>query len=243
MRRNNTIGIVGLIASPPELIVEAAGWERKVYETTLTRMRPGRAADTYILQFDGHAAGSEEMLGKITQGAEVLVGGEIRSENVHDPKPEENRVKIYIYAEVIAVNDPPAIDQNEAVICGNICAPPRFGRTRRRTAIGKRLAVANIMVAVNSHTGANYIPCVCFGWQAYRAGALKTGDYVEIYGRFRSRNYKKRIEGRKLPFLSTAYEVCVDRLESGDAKGKETKQGKEGRLDSEDTDKRSTENL
>ena len=236
MSRNNTIGIVGYIKNPPELIVEAADWARKVYETTLTRTRPSGTEDTYILQFDGRAAGSKEMLERIVEGAEVLIGGEIRSENVHDPKPEESRVKVYIYAEVIAVNDPPVNDQNEVTICGNICKPPRFRSTRRRTQRGKRVAATSIMVAVNSGAATNYIPCVCFGWQAFKANTLEIGDYVEVYGRFQSRDYKKRIEGRKLPFLSTVYEVCAIKFKS-ETKEKETEPEKEGDQTHEDTDK------
>ena len=57
MSRNNTIGIVGEITAPPELIVDAADWARKVYEVELTRMRPSGTEDTYILQYDGRAAG------------------------------------------------------------------------------------------------------------------------------------------------------------------------------------------
>lgn len=231
MKRNNTIGIVGHIKTTPELIIEAADWTRKVYETTLTRTRPSETEDTYILQFDGRAAGSKEMLEKIVAGAEVLIGGEIRSENVHDPKPEESRVKVYIYAEIIAVNDPPVNDQNEVTICGNICKPPHFRLPRRRTQRGKRLAATSIMVAVNSGAGTNYIPCVCFGRQAFEANKLEVGDYVEIYGRFQSRDYKKRIKGRKLPYLSTVYEVCAIKFKGESAKGKDAEPDKEGRAD------------
>lgn len=222
MNRNNTIGIVGHITAPPELIIDATDWARRVYETTLTRTRPSDTEDTYILQFDGKAAGSEEMLAKITEGAEVLIGGEIRSENAHDPKPEENRVKIYIHAEVIAVNDPPVNDQNEVKICGKICKPPRIRKTGRRTKDGKKVTAANIIVAVNTPTNTSYIPCVCWGWDAYKANTLKVGDYVEIYGRFQSRTFKKRIAGRGLPFLCIAYEVSAIELKA------ESKEGKDG---------------
>ncbi|MCM1088948.1 MAG: single-stranded DNA-binding protein [Muribaculaceae bacterium] len=218
MKRNNTIGIIGTIKSQPELIIDAADWERKVYETILMRTRPSGAKDIYILQFDGHATGSREMLDRITKGTEVLIGGEIRTENVHNPQPEENRVKVYIYAEVIAINNPPVKDQNETGICGHVCKPPHFKSTYRR-------AITSLMIAVNSTTGTNYIPCVCFDRQAERAKKLKVGDYVEIYGRFQSRDYKKRIEGRRLPYLSTAYEVCVVKFKI--KKEKKTEPGKE----------------
>ena len=228
MERKNTIGIIGRIKTPPKLIVDAADWARKVYETTLTRTRPSKVEDTYILQFDGRAAGSEEMIGKLTEGAEVIVGGEIRSENIFEPKPEENRVRVYIYAEIITINEPSVNDQNEVKICGNVCKPPRFKRARRRTAKGKRMAVANLIVAVNSLSGTNYIPCVFFGWQAFTANALKVGDYVEIYGRFQSRDYKKRIEGRKLPYLCTVHEVSAIKLISGSTKDRKKELGKRG---------------
>lgn len=222
MSRNNTIGIVGKITAPPELIVDAADWARKVYEVELTRTRPSGTEDTYILQYDGRAAGSKEMLERITEGAEIFCGGEIRSENVHDPKPEENRVKVFIFAEMIAVNDPPVEDQNEVTICGNICKPPSGRETKRRTRKGRRVTVTRLVVAVNTPTGAYYVPCVCWNERAEKADDLKVGDYVEIYGRFQSRNFKKRIQGRKLPYLSTSYEVSVVRLE---AESKEERTG------------------
>ena len=222
MSRNNTIGIVGEITTPPELIVDAADWARKVYEVELTRTRPSRTKDTYILQYDGRAAGSKEMLERIKEGAEIFCGGEVRSENVHEPKPEENRVKVFIFAEIIAVNDPPVEDQNEVTICGNICKPPSGRETKRRTRKGQRVTVTRLVVAVNTPTGAYYVPCVCWNEQAEKAADLKVGDYVEIYGRFQSRDFKKRIQGRKLPYLSKSYEVSVVELE---AKSKEERTG------------------
>ena len=214
MSRNNTIGIVGKITDTPKLVVDAADWKKKVYETRLKRVRPSGTEDIFILQFDGHVAGSEETVKKIADGTGVLVGGEIRSENVRDPQMEENKVKIYIRAEVVVVNDPPAKDQNEVRICGFVCSPPHFRLTQKRDKKGKRIAVTNIMIAVNSPNGTSYIPCVCFDWLAYTADALKTGNYVEIYGRFQARDYRKQIEGRELPYLTTVYEVCARDLKS-----------------------------
>ena len=131
-------------------------------------------------------------------------------------------MKVFIFAEMIAVNDPPVEDQNEVTICGNICKPPSGRETKRRTRKGRRVTVTRLVVAVNTPTGAYYVPCVCWNEQAEKADDLKVGDYVEIYGRFQSRNFKKRIQGRKLPYLSTSYEVSVVRLE---AESKEERTG------------------
>ncbi len=106
--------------------------------------------------------------------------------------------------------------------CGNICKPPSGRETKRRTRKGRRVTVTRLVVAVNTPTGAYYVPCVCWNEQAEKADDLKVGDYVEIYGRFQSRNFKKRIQGRKLPYLSTSYEVSVVKLE---AESKEERTG------------------
>ncbi len=213
LERSNTIGIVGIITDKPYLILDASEWRKRLYETKLERVRPSGAKDIFILRFDGSAAGTEKKIEEIVKGVEVMIGGEIRTENVYDPRPEENRVKVYIYAEMIAVNDPPVDDQNEVTIRGNICCPPYYRQTRSRTVKGKRRTVTNLIVAVNSNKGTNYIPCVCFGWQAFLANALEVGDYVEIYGRFQSRERRKRIDGQKPPYLVTVYEVCANKIE------------------------------
>ena len=234
--------------------MDAADWARKVYEVELTRMRPSGTEDTYILQYDGRAAGSKEMLERITEGAEIFCGGEIRSENVHQSAASTINSGVAVISPtipivlfllifplspfMIAVNDPPVEDQNEVTICGNICKPPSGRETKRRTRKGRRVTVTRLVVAVNTPTGAYYVPCVCWNEQAEKADDLKVGDYrhfvLILYGwivhgdhfcenehfhavffRFRIVYVlKKRIQGRKLPYLSTSYEVSVVRLEA-----------------------------
>ena len=216
MKRKDTIGIVGRIAEPPKLVIDAEDWTQKVYETVLTRKRPSGVEDTYILQFNGCAVGSMDMLEKIMEGTEVLVGGEVRTQNRYKPKPEESSVKIYIYAEVIKENMPPVKDQNEVELLGTICKEPHIKTVRSSARDGKRRACANIVVAANTQSGTYYIPCVCWDWAAYSAKLMKVGEHVKIFGRFQSRKFKKRIDGREIPFLCTTYEVCVINLESTD---------------------------
>lgn len=214
--RNNTIGIVGKIASTPELVVDAADWKQKIYETKLIRTRPSGTEDTYIMQFTGKAAGNDGDVEKITEEMEVLVIGEIRSEKVYDPEPEENRIKIYILAEAVVINNPPVADQNRVRICGYIYNRPFLKKTNRRTSAGKRIYAASFRVIVKTPTRTSCLPCVCFGREAFYAAKLRNNDYVEICGRFLSRSFKKRIEGREKPFLSQTYEVCVTNLKSND---------------------------
>ncbi|MDE7238954.1 MAG: single-stranded DNA-binding protein, partial [Lachnospiraceae bacterium] len=210
---NNTIGIVGVITAPVKLIVDANDWKQRVYETTLTRIRPSGTADTFILRFAASAAGTERMLAQIAENAEVLVGGEIRTENVSNPQPGENRVKIYIYAEVIAVNEPPADDQNEVKLRGFVCRAPWYKTTKRRQPNGRKMHVTDTIIAVNTPNGTSYIPCACFGENAIYAKTLKVGDRVDVYGRMQSRKYEKKIEGHEAPYLFNAYEVCAVKIQ------------------------------
>lgn len=224
MKRSNTIGITGHITTEPGLVVDAADWRNRIYEAELMRLRADGRKETFILRFDAHAAGSEEMFRQIIKGTEVLVGGELRSENLRDPEPGEGKTRIYIFAEVITVNDPPADSQNEVCLRGHICRTPVFPINSRVPGGKGRAAVARIMIAVSTQQSAAYIPCVCFGKQAWRVKDMKQGDCVELYGRFASRRFERRIPGKELPFLCVVNEVHVTRMaeDSEERKGGKT---------------------
>lgn len=207
MSKNNAAGIVGIITTKPRVVMDAPTWAQKVYEAVLEYRRPSGTKDKFFVQFPGQAAGTKKALLNIKKGKEVLIGGEVRTQNMDNPEPHEPRVKICIYAKVIAVNDPPADPQNEVKLCGHICKDPRIATAR----FGK-IAVTSFIVAVNSHHGADYIPCVCWRNVAEAAVKLKVGAYVEITGRMQSREYKKKMPDGKPPYLATTHEVSVTQL-------------------------------
>lgn len=209
MDRNNTIGIVGIIAEKPYLILDALEWENKVFETKLKRMRPSGIYDEFVLRFTEGALGEKDSIESIANGVEVLVIGEVRNENVPNPTPTENRVKIFIYAEVVAVNNSPVEQQNKVYIRGNICIMPSLRHIRKGK---KEIAITNIIVAVNSQGNSYYIPCVCWRGDAEVAAQLKVGTYVGIAGRLQSRKFKKIIKGNPVAYLMTTYEISVTEL-------------------------------
>lgn len=228
MKRNNTIGIVGRIISAPRLVIDASDWKQKAYETQLSRMRANGKEDVFILRFDGHAIGSEEMAREIREGVEVLVGGSILSENVHNPKPEESKVITYINAEVIAVNNPSADPQNEVELKGRVCRPPYNRKSYQKKDYGKKTNITDFLLAVNTKDGASYIPCICRGDKAVQANELKVGDHVRVYGVYQSRTFKKWTEGKKIPYLRTTHEVHVIKLEVSKEPDRESAAIKEG---------------
>ena len=130
MSKNNAAGIVGIITTKPRVVMDAPTWAQKVYEAVLEYRRPSGTKDKFFVQFPGQAAGTKKALLNIKKGKEVLIGGEVRTQNMDNPEPHEPRVKICIYAKVIAVNDPPADPQNEVKLCGHICKDPRVATAR-----------------------------------------------------------------------------------------------------------------
>ncbi len=211
MNKDNVIGIVATIKKKPRLVIDAPSWDVRVYEAEIERRRPNTDTfDTFILRYSGKSAGTEDALEKIDEGVEVLIGGEVCSWNVKNPAEGENKVIIFISAEVIAVNDPPADQQNEVFLRGRVCKVPR-ARTIRRRKHGKEteIPITDIIVATNTSSGANYIPCICWREQAQVAAALKVGTYVEITGRLQSREFTRCIKEKEAPFLCKNYEVSV----------------------------------
>lgn len=214
MSKTDMIGIVATIKDKPRLVLDTGDWKRRVYETEIVRRRLNSdKTDTFFLQYEGGAAATaEEELEKIDAGVEVMIAGELRTKNINHPKDWEGRTKIYIRAEVIVVNDPPADQQNEVRLCGRICKEPHKWKTRKHRKRKREITTASMIVAVNEKSGAHYIPCVCWGEIAEAVAGLKVGTYVEIEGRFQSREYVKRIESKQAPFLCISHEVAVYKM-------------------------------
>ena len=101
MSKNNAAGIVGIITTKPRVVMDAPTWAQKVYEAVLEYRRPSGTKDKFFVQFPGQAAGTKKALLNIKKGKEVLIGGEVRTQNMDNPEPHEPRVKICIYAKVI----------------------------------------------------------------------------------------------------------------------------------------------
>jgi len=205
MEQNNIIGIVGTITETPKMILDAPKWEKKVFETVLESERLSGVKDSLILQIPTTAAGSKKTIGKLKKGTEVLVIGEVQTENVNTDSKKEAKIKIFIFANTIVINEPAAQMQNEIKLEGYLCSDPRTGRTTRR------IITTNLMVEVIGGKKHYFIPCVCWRNVASTAAVLKRGDYVEIIGRMQSREYKKKIEEDQY-YLVTTYEVAISKL-------------------------------
>ena len=88
---------------------------------------------------------------------------------------------------------------------GYICKKPVY----RLTPFGKE--ITDVFLAVNRTFGdrSDYIPLILWGKLARIAGGLPIGDHIQIWGRFQSREYQKRVDQDHYKSYIT-YEVSVN---------------------------------
>ena len=135
--------------------------------------------------------------------AEALsVTGELRSFN--NRHSEGAKLVLTVFVRQLSFCDGP--EENLVRLQGTLCRPPIL----RRTPLGRE--IADLMLAVNRRCGrSDYLPCICWGALARRAGTWDTGQRLRLEGRLQSRDYVKLTEDG--PRNRTAFEVSVMELE------------------------------
>lgn len=137
-------------------------------------------------------------------GATVRVEGQIRSYNKQDG--EKSRMLLSIFVESIENTQEEACE-NYGCIQGFLCKEPVYRKTPR----GKE--ITDMILAVNRQYGkTDYIPCIAWGRNAIFAAMQPIGTELKIYGRFQSRQYKKRLVEDGVE-IRTAYEFSVHVIE------------------------------
>ena len=137
-------------------------------------------------------------------GRIVAIQGQLRSYNkIIDG---QNRLIITVFAQEIQCMDYRTNDPNKITLEGYICKPPIY-----RTTPFKR-EITDMLIAVNrQHDKSDYIPCICWGYNAREAGKMKVGSKIRISGRIQSRDYDKVFENGEKE-RRRVYEVSVRRI-------------------------------
>lgn len=129
----------------------------------------------------------------------VFLIGQFRSYNQH--KENKNTLKLYVFITEIVFTDE-GKDVNDVFLEGYLCKKPTYRHTPR----GRE--VADALLAVNrAYNKSDYIPCICWGRNAFYVRSLNVGDHIRVAGRIQSREYVKNGETK------TAYELSVNLLE------------------------------
>ena len=152
---------------------------------------------------------SEQMI-DVTQGhvgQEIEIQGQFRSRN----QWEENhsRLLLSVFARSLRLADADRGEDsfNEIFLNGFLCKPPLY----RITSSGRE--ITELLLAVNRRYGgkADYIPAICWGYNARHAADFAVGEHVQVWGRIQSREYIKQLAGSARE-TRTAYEISVVKL-------------------------------
>ncbi len=200
MNENNQVSIIGEIASEFRFRRKVLGEAFYVFDVRIRRF--SESADCIPVMI------SEKMLdvSQDYRGRCVCVTGEYRSYNIY--KEEKSHLVLYVFAQEIAFEKEKINkDKNQIYLDGHICRHPLY----RKTPLGRE--ISEILMSVDRAYGkTDYIPCICWGKSARLSDRLEAGRRIRIGGRIQSREYHKRLSGKKYE-TRVAYEVSISEME------------------------------
>lgn len=165
------------------------------YSLEVSVMRTSGVADCIPCILPSHIADG------ITQGQSLDMNGEIRTTYKMD-ESGKSHMKVYFFAKELCEG---LFEENTnlVVLDGYICKEP----TLRQTPSGKIICDLHIACERGAIRKSDYIPCICCGGKAVLASQFDVGTKIWLQGRFQSRDYLKKIDG-KVETRRT-YEVSV----------------------------------
>ena len=135
-------------------------------------------------------------------GDEVSLIGNVRTYS--QKLDTKNKVEVYVFTYFDLPEDESIVDQ--VFIDGRICKKGELRKTRS----GKD--VIDFILANNVKTDSKslncYLPIVAWGKQAKQIANMRIGEYLDIEGQLRSREYKKKISENDFE-LNTAHEISL----------------------------------
>lgn len=193
----NQVEIIGKIVS--KMVFSHKIYKRNFYVVNVLIKRSGTSEDIIPVML------SNKIL-DVTQNYEgkcVRISGEFRSHNQHEGN--KNHLVLYVFVQELNFMDEEDdfINSNHIFLDGHICKPPVY----RNTSHGRE--ITDLLIAVNRPYGkSDYIPCICWGRNAWDSAFLNVGDRIKVSGRIQSREYMKRISDAEQE-TRIAYEVSV----------------------------------
>lgn len=199
--KNNQVTICGKAVSDFQFSHEAYG--KKYYMVNVDIRRLSEHVDCIPVLVSEELADTSKNLTNQC----IHVAGEFRSYNRYDGT--KSSLKLNVLAKKMAADVPEwdVLAKNAIFLDGFVCRQPVY----RITPCG--YAIADLLVAVNRPYGSSdYIPCICWGYNAQTAAGFGVGSHIKIWGRIQSREYLKRLNEIKTE-KRVAYEVSINKLE------------------------------
>ena len=168
-KKNNIVKISGEVRSPFEYSHETHG--ENFYTFIVASQRTSGTYDSVPVTV------SERLIDAAhdATGERIVVEGQFRSHNTHSETG--NHLKLYVFATSVEFEEKQKDDENNIFLDGYICRKPIY----RRTPLGRE--VADMLFAVNrQYEKSDYIPCICWGRNAYFSTKLEVGEHLQAWG-------------------------------------------------------------
>ena len=180
---NNQVTIVGTVDSEFTYSHEVFGEGFYMLEVVVSRL--SHMEDRIPLMVSERLVDvKESCMGKI-----VEVHGQFRSYNKHEEGRNRLILSVFVREFSFVGEEGTLTRPNSIYLDGYICKPPVY----RMTPLGRE--IADLLMAVNRPYGkSDYLPCICWGRNAWFAGKFEVGTHIHLWGRIQSRTYQKRLE-------------------------------------------------
>ena len=204
LKENNAVEITGKIISGFTFSHEVFGEGFYMVDTSVQRL--SGSSDIIPVMIS-------ERLIDVTQdyeGEYIQIFGQFRSYNRQEEK--KNKLVLSVFAREVSFVEGTCggTKDNQIFMDGYICKAPIYRKTPR----GRE--IADMLLAVNRPYGkSDYIPCICWGRNAWYVANLEPGTHLQVTGRIQSRKYLKKFEDGTAE-ERLAWEVSVAKIEEVD---------------------------
>ena len=194
---NNRIEVWGEVISSPYLSHSCKDNDIYSFELQVKR-KDSDNVDTFII--NAH----KQDVCNIKENDFVRVEGEIRTFN----KTEEDghislNVRIFARYIVLCNDEQDKTYKNEVMIIGGICKAPVYKKTTHD------FDITQLCISVNrQYRKSDYIPVICWNYNALKAKDFTVGTELEIHGHLQSREHTIADTDK----TKTVYELCVSTL-------------------------------
>ncbi|MFW6008243.1 MAG: single-stranded DNA-binding protein [archaeon] len=200
---NNQIILIGKIADECTLSHEL--YNEKFYNFKLECERSSGNVDTLPITI------SERLINvkNLQKDLMVKINGQIRSYNTETKNNSKLQLIVFVKDIELFDNDENDIEhRNEVYLNGFICKKPEYRETPRGRSI------CDLNLAINrAYYKSDYIPVIAWGRNAkYSGDQVVIGDNLELWGRFQSREYVKKLSNDTV-IKKIAYEVSIIKMD------------------------------
>ena len=190
----NKIVLAGTVVDEPTFSHEVYGEKFYIFYLSISRQSGTQDILPCVV--------SEILKKDIEAGTKVKICGNIRTRNVHENDKSHLEITVFV-RDVLPYEE----DENNVLLDGFICKEPTY----RETPFGRQ--ITDLLIASNRSYGkSDYIPTIAWGRMAIKSSEFEVATKVKVFGRFQSREYKKRLEDGTEE-TRVAYELSANRVD------------------------------